>query len=122
MTGSAKIPWGVDSDQTEVAETTQPGDDDVARSSFRRTDRYPHAYCRNFYIAGTEPFELAGDVVVARQGREDVQAQRRGGRYGRAFGAVCGAQAQGGGPDRPKLSDRHDPGGGAGRVLAAPCS
>src|SRR5882757_11523702 len=57
---------------------TQPGDDDVARSSFRRTDRYPHVYCRNFCFAGTEPFELAGDVVVAGQGREDVHAQRHG--------------------------------------------
>ena len=65
---------------------------------------------------------MAGDVVVARQGREDVQAQRHGGRCGRAFDAVCGAQAQGGGPDRPKLSGHHDPGGGAGRVLAAPRS
>src|ERR1700738_4423618 len=116
---------GVDSgqvgSQTEVAETTQPGDDDVARSSFRRTDRYPHAYWRNFCIIGTEPFELAGDVAVAGQRREDVQARHRGWQRGRAFDAVCGAQAQDGGPDRPKLSDRHDPGGGAGWVLVASC-
>ena len=31
-------------------------------------------------------------------------------------------QMQGRGPDRPGLSDHHDPGGGAGRVLAAPRS
>jgi hypothetical protein len=65
---------------------------------------------------------LAGDVVVAGQGREDVQAQRHGWQCGRSFDAVCGVPAQGGGPDRPKLSDHHDPGGGTGRVLAAPCS
>src|SRR5216684_2397582 len=61
-------------------QTTQPGGDDVARSSFRRTDRYPHAVWRNFCVFGTEPFDVAGHVAVARPGREDVQAQRRGGR------------------------------------------
>src|SRR5579863_5557201 len=121
---ATKIPWGWIATKSEArlrfAETTQPGDDDVARSSFRRTDRYPHAYCRNFHLVGTEPFGLAGDVAVARQGREDVQAQRRGRQCGRACDAVRRPQAQGRDPDRPKLSDHHDPGGGAGWVLAAP--
>src|SRR6266851_1776058 len=95
---------------------------DVARSSFRRTDRYPHTYWRNFCVVGTEPFELVGDVAVAGQGREDVQAQHHGRRYCWAFGAVCRAQAQGGDPDRPKLSDHHAPGGGVLWVLAPPRS
>src|SRR5665213_1981000 len=54
--------------------TPQPGDNDVARSSIRRTDRYPHAVWRNFCIIGTEPFELADNVAFAWQRREDVQA------------------------------------------------
>src|ERR1700738_3467917 len=115
---------GVDSgqvrSQTEIAETTQPGDNDVARSSFRRTGRYPYTVWRNLCVFGTEPFELADYVAFARQGREDVQTQRHGGRCFGALEAVCRPQAQGGGPDRPELSDHHDPGGGAGWVLAAP--
>src|SRR6201988_1588487 len=58
--------------------THQPGDDDVARSSYRRTDRYPHAVWRNFCVVGTEPFELAGNLAFAWQGREDVQTRRHG--------------------------------------------
>src|SRR2546423_14428808 len=50
-----------------LLKTTQPGDDDVARSSFRRTDRYPHAVWRNFCVIGTEPFDMAGDLAVAGQ-------------------------------------------------------
>src|SRR6201984_3399102 len=81
--------------------THQPGDNDVARSSFRRTGRYPHAVWRNFCVVGTESFELAGDVAVAGQGREDVQTQCCGWRYCGTFAAVCRAQAQGAGADRP---------------------
>src|SRR5947208_381307 len=35
---------------------------------------------------------------------------------------LCEELKQDGGPDRPKLSDHHDPGGGAGWVLAPPRS
>src|ERR1700741_3129389 len=85
--------------------THQPGDNDVARSSFRRTGRYPHAVWRNFCVVGTVSFELAGDVAVAGQGREDVQTQCCGWRYCGTFAAVCRAQAQGAGADRPGLPD-----------------
>ena len=33
---------------------------------------------RNFCLVGTEPFEMAGDVAVARQWREDVATERTG--------------------------------------------
>src|SRR5713101_7863078 len=69
-------------------QTTQPGGDDVARSSFRRTDRYPHAVWRNFCVVGTESFELADNVAFAWQRREDVQAWRHGRRCCRLDAAV----------------------------------
>ena len=121
-----KIPWGVDSGRSEARlrllnplnlETT-----DVARSPFRRTDRYPHAFGAIFVSLELSRSNVAGDVAVAGQRREDVQAQLTAGDVAGLDEAVCGAQAQGGDPDRPELSDHHDPGGGAGRVLAAPCS
>jgi hypothetical protein len=43
-----------------------------------RTGRYPHAAWRNFRFVGTEPVDLAGDIAVAGERREDVKAFRAG--------------------------------------------
>ena len=75
---------------------------------------------RDFRLVGTESFDVADDVAVAGQRREDVEASAHGGDVAGLLKRVCAAQDKAAARTGQTFPIIVDPGGGAGRVLDPP--
>src|ERR1700722_3188358 len=93
------------------------GATNVYHRSSARSGRHRGGEWHRRGVFGTEPFEVAGNLVVAGQ-REDVEAHGGGGRRRGAAGASRAAAPAGRGTPRGRGAGRRDRGSGARRLLA----
>jgi hypothetical protein len=91
--------------------STQPGGNNATRTPPRRAERNPNQSRRNFRLIGTQSFNLANHIAVARRRSEDVETRDAWRQCRRAPGPLCATSGESADEDRGDLPICRDPGG-----------